>query len=406
MKMNFIDHVALDKSSDIRPTKDGYMVAVPRVARTGIQIYGGKEVGMPNLDTVRVYRPESEVFSKDSLHTFAYRPITDDHPPEPVSAKNWKDYSVGQSGGEVARDGEFIRVPMVIMDAPTIKKVQDGKSELSVGYSTDLKWEKGVTPSGETYDAIQTGISVNHIAIVDAARGGPKLKIGDRAEPDASLNQEDSDSNAGDKAMADKSTIIAVDGISLEMSDTAAAVVSRAVKTMTDALNTSTALVTTLQTQVAAATKDHEAALVKATTDAKVVTDAKDAEIATLKKQVADAEMTPAKLDALVKDRHEVLGKAAAVLGDKLVVDGKTLAEVRRQVVDSLMGDTAKGWSDDNVKISFDTLTAKTVIAAGTSGVNDTRQAFSMPGVTVGDKNKLYAEADKKLSERWKGKAA
>jgi hypothetical protein len=138
--MQLYDHVALDKA-DVRMTNDGYLVCMPRVARTGIQIYGGNEVGMPSMDTVRVYRPPEEVFNKDSMVTFAYRPITDDHPSKPVSASNWKDYAVGQSGGEVARDGEFMRVPMVVMDEKVIKKYKDGKVELSVGYATDLKWE-------------------------------------------------------------------------------------------------------------------------------------------------------------------------------------------------------------------------------------------------------------------------
>src|SRR5262245_27634856 len=36
-----------DASSKIRVTTDGYLVATPRFARTGIQIYNGAEVGRP-----------------------------------------------------------------------------------------------------------------------------------------------------------------------------------------------------------------------------------------------------------------------------------------------------------------------------------------------------------------------
>ncbi|MDT9702463.1 DUF2213 domain-containing protein, partial [Streptomyces sp. P17] len=87
-----------------------------RVARTGIQQYLGSEVGRPDLEVVTVYRPESEVFKADSMASFAHRPITDDHPDEAVTADNWKDYSVGQTGEEIKRDGDFLRVPMMVAD--------------------------------------------------------------------------------------------------------------------------------------------------------------------------------------------------------------------------------------------------------------------------------------------------
>jgi hypothetical protein len=173
------DRYAIDAGADVRETKDGYLVASPRVARTGIQLYRGSEVGKPQMDVVRVYRPESEVFKADSMHSFAHRPVTDDHPPVMVEASNWTDYAKGQSGGEVARDGQFIRVPMVLMDGKTIKKYKDGKSELSVGYTCDITWGTGTTPDGEQYDAQQKDITANHIALVTAARGGQELRIGD-----------------------------------------------------------------------------------------------------------------------------------------------------------------------------------------------------------------------------------
>src|SRR5690606_31354603 len=114
--MQLFDTVTLD---GLRRTQDGYLVADAKVARTGIQIYTGREVdpenkhGLRDKATVRVYRPEEEVFAQDAMHSFAYRPVTDDHPTEMVTADNWKALAVGQTGGEVARDGEFVRVPLV-----------------------------------------------------------------------------------------------------------------------------------------------------------------------------------------------------------------------------------------------------------------------------------------------------
>jgi hypothetical protein len=107
--------------------------------------------------------------------------VTDDHPPAPVTADNWKEYARGSLGSEVVRDGEFVRVPMTLLDSASIKKFRGGKAELSVGYTCDIEWGEGRAPDGATYDAMQTNIHVNHVAVVDSARGGSSLRIGDSA---------------------------------------------------------------------------------------------------------------------------------------------------------------------------------------------------------------------------------
>src|SRR4051812_27104347 len=107
--MDLYDTFTLD---GVRRTADGYLAAFAKVARTGIQEYRGSELGRPDLGVVRVYRPPEEVFSADALHSFAHRPVTLRHPSQPVSSKNWRKHAGGQTGDEVVRDGEYIRVPM------------------------------------------------------------------------------------------------------------------------------------------------------------------------------------------------------------------------------------------------------------------------------------------------------
>ena len=69
-----------------RVTPEGYLVANVRTARIGTQDYLGSELDRPDLDTVTVYRDESEVFRKASLQTFGLLPVTDDHPADLVTA--------------------------------------------------------------------------------------------------------------------------------------------------------------------------------------------------------------------------------------------------------------------------------------------------------------------------------
>lgn len=315
--MLFTDKITLDGS---RRTGDGYLAANARVARTGIQTYLGREVGKPDLAQVKVYRPEAEVFAVDALRSFAHRPVTNDHPPEAVSARNWKTHSVGMTGDEIARDGTFVRVPMVVMDQAAIDDVEAGKVELSMGYACDLDWTAGTTPEGEAYDAIQTNIRGNHLAIVAAGRAGPQCRIGDSwaAIPD---HQE---SNM---------KTFTVDGISVEMSDTAIQVVQKVLGQF-DAAKTA---LTDANTKIGELT---------------AAVSTKDGEIVVLKKQVEDAALTPAKLDAAVKARAAVIADAQSIDKD-VVADGKTAAEIKRAAVVSKLGDAATGMDDAAIGGAF-----------------------------------------------------
>ena len=353
--------MTLDAAST-RRTSDGYLVAMPRVARVGIQEYRGFEVGRPTLDRVRVYRSEAEVFSTDALTSFAHRPVTIEHPPVAVTADNWKKYAVGQTGDEVARDGEAIRVPLVLMDKAAIDDVMAGKRELSMGYTTKLEWQPGTTEDGQSYDAIQTRIRGNHLAIVDTARGGPTLRIGDKPDGPLSASEivavlreaQDRGALAPRRELSDaaiteiakglsrmSTKTLTIDGVEIEIPDTAAAIVKRALK---DA-----------ETKLADATREKDEAE-KDGKEAKDAVAARDAEIATLKTQLDEAR-DPARIDQAVKDRALVIDKAKALM-PKVTIDGKSDADVRRQVVDAKLGDTAKGWTDDQVAASFAALAA------------------------------------------------
>jgi hypothetical protein len=175
-KIGLTDYAALD-ATGWRKTSDGYLTATARVARTGIQEYLGVEVGRPDMKKVRVYRPPSEVFSDKAMHSFAHRPMTMDHPNEFVTSKNWRKYAIGQTGDEVVRDGQSVRVPLVLMDSDSIAAVESGERvELSMGYVTDLKWEDGetgtvnlMTPFRHLSGPITLRSSRGHVAVLHCA---------------------------------------------------------------------------------------------------------------------------------------------------------------------------------------------------------------------------------------------
>lgn len=317
----------------VRTTADGYLVAETKVARAGIQIYLGREVdpdnkhGLRDRATVKVYRPADEVFQSAALKSYAYRPITIDHPAGAVTADNWKTLAVGQIGGEVVRDGEFVRVPLVLMDAKAVAAVRDGKRQLSMGYTTTLHFDSGKTPEGEEYDAVQRDMRMNHLAIVSEARGGSDLKIGDNHRK-------------GLRPMTTRT--ITVDGLPVEVADRDAAIILREIDRGTKAVADANKAVADMATA-------HGAAL--AAKDAEIA--ARDARIADLSAKVVDG---PA-LDKRVADRAALVARAATLVPG-IVVDGKSDGDIRREVVSARRGATAvDGKSAAYIDAAFDLLT-------------------------------------------------
>lgn len=324
-----------------RVTADGYMVAMPKAARVGIQEYSGVELGLMDARVFRVYRPEEEVFHKDSLASFAHKPITIEHPPVLVDAGNWKKYASGQIGDEIARDGDFIRVPMMIADQKAIDAISAGKVELSMGYTCDIDFVDGTTPDGQHYNAVQRNIRGNHLAIVDAARGGSQLRV-----IDYKPNQETN-------AMTHQ---VIVDGVSLQVADAATAqLIAKALKDAEAEVEKATTDKNALDKKIA--DMESQLAELKKQRDADKTTN--DSIVADLKAKLADVQ-SPAAIDAAVKARATVIDSAKKVL-PAVVVDGKSDEEIKRQVVDAKLGDAAKDWDANQVSASFASLCAACV---------------------------------------------
>ena len=541
--------------SSVKRTSDGYLAAEAKVARTGVQIYHGSEVGRPDMTEVRVYRSPEEVFHKDSIRTYAHRPITDDHPHVPVTDKNWKKLARGHTGEEIVRDGEFVKVPMLLMDEGIIREWENGKKQLSLGYTCDIKFEPGSYTDDKgvehVYDAVQTNIRANHLALVKIARGGDTLRLGDSGDfikigPDQykrkggkgkiytlaqvqayyskgngwdSAPTEDAETtdtltcaecgrevpegttkcphcgyefddelregldsayvgdnelsgggnpyhvpagsprggqfataaeagatlqgirekfkkakvirreeivgdpnwlkrllgrsskkityhistpDSADAITADAPTSdgivyggplmrIVVDGVNLELNDKDAQIIKRTLDAFGEMENDFEELKRKRLEELKK--KEEEEAAYK-TDSAKLTTQlaTKDAEIAELKKQIGDAALTPSQLDQMVKDRMDVIGKAKALIGDKLIVDGKTEGDMRRQVVNAFVGDAAKAWDDGQIATSFATITIK---APASSPVRDMARVFDsapVPSSLVEDSYKKYDE--------------
>lgn len=297
--MKFVDSVEVKGT---RISNDGFLIAEAFAVRTGIQLYTGDEVGKPEMKVVRVYRPESEVKSADSLQTFSHAPITIDHPKDDVTASNWKDLAVGEVSTEATWDNNKIKLPLIIKDQRGIDAITSGKRELSAGYRCELVWGTGITDSGEQYDAKQTNIRINHLAIVQYGRAGAECRVGDAdVWGSAPIDKE--------ITMTMKTVVFGRDAMQVAADD------AGKVEKYLDTLMAT-----------------HQAAL-----------DAKDATIAARDNSIKELEakvLSDADLDKRVVARAALLSDAA-IVAPEVKFDGLSDADVRRAAVVALDKDYA-----------------------------------------------------------------
>lgn len=348
--MQIVDSVSLVlDGSRVKRTALGYLAGTARIARGGnVQTYRGSELGRTDMETVRVYRPAEEVFAEDAMRSYANLTMTDDHPPQGlVDSENWRGLTRGHVGPRVARDGDFVDVPFILMDGATVSAVEAGKRELSMGYTSQLVWGDGVSPSGEKYDAKMTTIRGNHVAVVKTARGGSELKIGDDRREEPQMKN------------------IVVDGITYEVSPQAAEVVTKLVKDAETARGATAALQVKLDAEVAA----HG--------ETKKKLETADAKTATLETQLKDAR-DPSKLADAAKEFSTLQAQAKAIV-PTIKLDGLDATAIRKAVVDAKLGEKSKNYTADqyataydllssDVKVTKDALAAHLAAGAGEGG--------------------------------------
>ena len=368
--MKFTDRMTVDASA-IRETDDGLVVQA-RVARGGnVQDYLGVEMGVTDRAVVRVYRPEAEVFDRKAFQTYARKPITISHPAEGVTADTWRDLAVGEIDRDVVRDGEFVSVPLLFRDAKAIAMVKagDGPRELSMGYSAEITMRDGVTPQGEPFDAVMSDFRMNHVALVQTARGGKELRIGDGADKWGASPVTMSYQKEDDMSDALKTVVLGDEAVQVAVADAAKIDKWKAEQAIAlkDAADKHAAEIATKDAAIAKAEGERDAANAK----------------------VLDA----AALDRLVADRAELVGKAKAIAAD-VVTAGLADADIRKTVVVAKLGDAMKDKPEAYIAARFD-------ILAEDAKPADPVAAALKDAKTVQGINQVYAERNKSLSDAW-----
>ena len=166
----------IGKTREITP--EGYLLCRDvALARTGTLLYGDGEIPVEpdNTGLIVVTRGDDDLFRPETMASAEGKPVTNNHPEDWVKPENWKELccGIGQNirRGEGLEDNLLIG-DLLITDKKTIKDVENGKIEISLGYDTDYQQlEKG--------KATQSNIVINHIALVEKGRNGNRCAIKD-----------------------------------------------------------------------------------------------------------------------------------------------------------------------------------------------------------------------------------
>jgi hypothetical protein len=285
---------------------NGFMRVDGYVTRSGVFEYRNADGSMR-----REYRPAGEVFGKQSMDSFDRAPVTNEHPMEGfVSSSNRQRLSVG-TVGNIRRDGQYLAASLQVEDDAAIAALEGGKQQISCGYYCDLEETSGISPEGERYDAVQHNIRGNHIALVSQGRAGPLVRV----------RMDNKDAELVPFFLLGESNVkLTIDGVEIELLDTGANVVKKA-------LADRAAATTSLQAKLDAANEE-------------------------LKKRADAAD--PKRLDAAVTARVALLTKAQEILGESPKTESSE-RDIKVAVIQKLNpGFKADGRDDAYVAARYD----------------------------------------------------
>lgn len=148
------------------------------ISKVGVFPYMGHEIGAPEPDRIYyVYRSAEELGRQETIDSFRLMPFIDDHEWLGVHGTAAEKKGIqGTIGEQVYFDEPYLRGNIKILSNAALNNIDQGKVELSPGYDSKYIFDEGVF-NGERYDAIQTDILANHLALVQDGRTGKDIRV-------------------------------------------------------------------------------------------------------------------------------------------------------------------------------------------------------------------------------------
>lgn len=308
-------------------TSQGFLKLDANLTRIGVFEYRNVDGSLR-----RELRTPEEVLKPESLATLSAAPATWGHPlesgiPVKVNPNNFKKFSIGVVGEKIRNDGRILSSSITVMDGPRIKDLEKKtRKEVSCGYSCRLDMTSGVW-NGQPYDAIQKDIVYNHVAIVPKGRAGSEIAL--RMDSQDAFTTYEYEEPLKEKLM--DNVMLNIDGVDFEMPHQTKQAIEKALKDASKGSETIKADFEKVKAQLDA-TKEDLAKAIQARADAE----------------------DPAKIQAVVMARVDLLTKAQKIVADK---DFSALTD--RQVKEAIILNDKPDFkvddkSDDYIASRFD----------------------------------------------------
>lgn len=386
MKIKINQVIDLKPTSRIK-TPQGFMICQGvTLAKPMVKEYYAGELGITDgyqaTDVIGIYTPPDVLFSQAVIDGFTASDVVMQHPRgNQLNAENYKDHVIGTAKNVRAENG-YLVADLTIKDKWAIETIEyDDIKQISLGYAAELDMTAGTTDSGQNYHGQWVGMVADHVAVVREGRCGDDCKIGDKQT-----------------VKTEKGMKVKIGNLEFDVGDN---------DTLAQAINAQSQELDALKTGEIKvgdqAFSLSELTATQATID-KLVAD--NAALAKAKTELEANQVTPEQIEQLVADRVATIDSAKK-LDDKIVADGKSSEQIRRDVVTAkadnalvkaIVGDTIADAEQSVIDMAFKALLAT---ADSKPQPNATDKALdSLGNKNVGDEGKNQAF---NKSEMWKG---
>ena len=161
----------------LHKTPEGYLTG--RICVTGAGVF--RYLGDDHKFVGRLRDRDQVKAATDSINC---KPVTLQHPNQPVNLDNVGDLQVGMSANDASFDGLNNYVTITVTDKKAVEAIEKGEVKaISMGYRCSIVDHDGVW-QGSHHDQEQKDIVYNHIALVKNGRAGDQVRftVGDSAE--------------------------------------------------------------------------------------------------------------------------------------------------------------------------------------------------------------------------------
>ena len=379
MKIKINQVIDLKPTSRIK-TPQGFLICKDvTLAKPMVKEYYAGELGIVDgyeaTDVIGIYTPSDVLFGQSVIDGFTASDVVMMHPKgNQLNSDNYKDHVIG-TAKNVRADNGYLIADLTIKDKWAIEAIEhDDIKQISLGYAAELDMTAGETETGQAYHGQWVGMVADHVAVVREGRCGDDCKIGDKQT-----------------VKTEQGMKVKIGNLEFDVGDnTTLAQAITAQNAELDALKASELKVGDQAFSLS------ELNATQATID-KLVAD--NAALAELSTELEAKQTTPEQIEALVADRVATISNANKI-DDKFVTDGKSVEQIKREVVaskadnvlvKSIIGDNVADAEQVMIDATFKTLLATTdskQVNAADNALNGLNNVADSQPMTAYDKYK------------------